>query len=333
MVTPKPDDSPSKRPYWREQAKEHVEPYLEGLELLAGALEFSFERLQAIELTSDALAGAGGRAVLPILAARAVGTVDAIHALLALGRVEQADMLTRTLIDLQADAYLLAADESAVGYYADWATVEQARTALVMRPDEILRPGRDLEARRRELANDLLERLTGLDQEQAENLVSSSLEEILAAFCRKRYGSRRPPSWRWGYRQVLELTDDDLRQVIIGKAVEIFEYEQVPDALRSEFKRNFERELELLFGYLSGEIHNSPLSMNRLIDQTNWTIRVHGDIPGVPRTLASAFQHLLRIMLLFESQWSQTSAHAEWFDRATAVSEWMDQLVEIVSAD
>lgn len=316
-------------PFWREQARENVDPYREGLDLLGTALEFSLERLQAVDITKEALSGAGGRAVLPILAARAIGTVDAVHALLAAGRVEQADMLVRTLMDLQADAYLLAAEEEAFGYYADWATVEQARTSLQLRPDEILRPGRDLEARRNELAAELVDRLAKLDEAKAEEMAGRPLEEVLPGFCQRRYGSRWPPSWRQGYAQKLGLSADDLRRIIVGKAVQVIEREKVPDPLRDEFEANFERELELLFGYLSGEIHNSPLTMNRLIDQSNWTIRISGDIEGLPRPLAAAFQHLLRIMLLLDNEWGTTSAAKEWSDLAAATSDWMEQLAEL----
>ncbi|MEX2251385.1 MAG: hypothetical protein WD895_04845 [Acidimicrobiia bacterium] len=264
--------------------------------------------------------------MLPILAARAIGTVDAVHAVLGVGRVEQADMLVRTLIDLQADAFVLAADKRAFDYYRDWATVEQARGALQMRPDEIIRPGRDLEARRKELAEDLVGRLAKVDSAKAIEFSDRPLEDVLEVFCRSRYGSRRPPSWRQGYMENAGLSHDELRQIIIETAGAIIEQERVPEPLRSEFARSFERELEVLFGYLSGEIHNSPLTMNRLVDPTNWTIRVHGDIQGLPRPLTAAFQHLLRMMLLFEHEWNPPAPVSEWSDQAVAIGDWMEKL-------
>lgn len=317
-------DSPV--PYWRAQTPDVVDPYREGLDLLGDALEFSFERLQASGIESGDLVGAGGRAILPLLAARAIGTVDAIHAVLTVGRVEQADILVRTLIDLQADAHLLAAGDDAFGFYSDWAIVEQARSALQMRPEEITGPSRSLEDRRNELAADLVERLGREDKDTAAALAGVALDGVLSAFCKSRYGSRWPSSWRQGYMLKLNLSTDQLRQVIIARAIEAIETAQVPDDVRELFVRSFERELELLFGYLSGEVHNSPLAINRLIDQSNWTLRVHGDIDGLPRPLTAAFQHLLRMMLLFEDVWSSAPAIAEWSDRATAVGTWMEKV-------
>lgn len=308
-------------PVWRQHARAAVEPYQEGFDVLAAALAFASERLAGAALTKGDLAGAGGRAILPILAARAIGTVDSIHALLAVGRVEQADMLVRTLIDLQADAHLLVARSDAVDYYADWATVEQARGALLMKPDEVTRPGRDLDNRRRELAESLVDRLRSIDEEKAATLTDSDLGEILEEFCRSRYGSRRPPSWRSGYLKQKELSVDNLREIINGTAAEAGELSGVPEPQRLLFQSLFERELELLFGHLSGEIHNSPLAIDRHIDSETYAIRIHGDWNGTSRPLLAGFLHLMRVMLLFEHVWITEPAVAEWSARALTISD------------
>lgn len=306
-------------PSWRREARQSADVYRQGIALLGASLEFAVERLQAIYMAgSDE---GGGQALLPVLAARAIATVDAIHALLTVGRVEQADMLLRTLVDLQADAHLLVATQDAVYYYADWATVEQARDALRMRPDEVSRPGRDLAARRVELANELIARLGEYEPEQARALDGRPLEEVLAEFCKFRYRSRRPSSWRQGYMDHVGLSTGDARARIVQTAAEVAQLEGVPEEIQEFFEETFTRELELLFGYLSGEVHNSPLSINRLIDPSSRAIRVYGDAAGIPRPLLGAFQHLLRIMLLLEHSWIEDPAISEWSSLALAMSE------------
>ena len=311
-------------PNWRLEARQSAESHREGIDLLGDTLEFAVERLEAVY--GEGRAGGGGRSLLPILAARAIGTVDAIHALLTVGRVEQADMLVRTLVDLQADAHLLVGTEDAASYYVDWAKVEQARAALQMRPEEMVRPGRDLAARREELANELISRLGDYEPESARRLKGRPLDEVLESFCKIRYRSRSPISWKQGYMRGVGLTAAAVRERIVVTAAEAAQLEGLPNHMREFFQQTFARELELLFGYLSAEIHNSPLAINRLIDPSTKAIRIYGDTAGLPRPLMGAFQHLLRIMLLLETEWTDHPANAEWSSRALAMSESVGDL-------
>lgn len=312
-------------PGWRDEAKDRVAPYSEGLDLLGRALEFAFERLETVKISSDEFAGSGGRALLPVLAARAIGTCDAIHALLEVAAIEQGEMLVRTLVDLQADAFALTTDDDAIGYYADWAIVEQARTALILRPEESSHPERDLEDRRKELSRELASRLREMDREAAKSLAEKPLAEALPGFCKIRYGSTWPPSWRKGYLKATGLKANDLQKRIIDRNIKLLGGDEVPDEVRQEFETNLERELETLFGHLSGEIHNSPLTMDGLIDPGSWTIKVHADISGLPRTLSAAFQHLMRITVLFEDEWGPGPPLKEWSELARALASWLER--------
>jgi hypothetical protein len=313
-------------PSWRRHAREAVAPYQTGLDLLGSSLDFARERLTGAEVTAKGFATGEGRSTVLLLTARTIGTADAIHALLGVGRVEQAEMLVRTLVDAQADAHLLASRPDAFGFYADWVRVEQARQALQLREDEIIQPGRDLAARRAELADGFVARLAEWDPEAAAGLKDHPLEEVLEGFCRSRYGSRRPSSWRQGYTNRAGLSSDQLRELIIVKAAEAAQLEGVPTSVRDQFQQLLDRELALLFGHLSGEIHNSPLTMNLLVDPQTLAIRLDGNVPALPRALAASFLHLLRMMCLFDFVWGQPPVAAEWSSRAMALSDWMDGL-------
>lgn len=65
--------------------------------------------------------------------------------------------------------------------------------------------------------------------------------------------------------------------------------------------------------------------MNGLIDTKSWTFKVHSDVVGLPRPLSAAFQHLMRIMMLFEDEWGSDPPLKDWSELATTLANWLEK--------
>lgn len=314
-------------------------PYTEGLNILASALDLSvYQRTQA-GVTRERMMVNGARSILPIALARTITTVDGVHALLSIGRVEQAEILNRTLMDLEMDAFLLIGDQRALSYYTDWATVEQSRLALDLAPG-IGITGRDHDARRIELAMKLLRRLDELDMSNrlddlntitAEQIEAGDLEAVLPAFCRIRYGSNRPSSWRSGFMHSEDMNRDDLLVVVTEAASTAMIGFSMPTDIRQGFETMFRQELDTVHGHRSAEVHNSPLSLNRLIDPGSWDIRITGDLTRLPLALLGVYQHLHRATILFLNSWLDQPDMSDWSALTISLNDWVDGLVPFPS--
>jgi hypothetical protein len=319
-----PTNYSASEPAWRIDARAAVRPYQLGLDLLASALDLAKQQIVSAGITMEAMSSSGVRSVLPIAAARTVGTVDAAHALVTVGRVEQAEMLNRTLMDLEMDTLLLLWDGRAFDYYRDWAKVEQARLALKLRVNDQLRPGHDLDDRRRVIGNDLISRLVELEFPMKADLESAELDIVLSTFCKLRFNNKWPASWRQGFRTSVGMDRNDLHAALIESASRELLPPGAPEDIRSFFVESYGRELDLFYNHRSGEIHNSPLTLNGLIDADTWQIRFTGNLAKLPVAVAGAFSHLHRQMIFFQNSWTDEPDFEGWVALTDMINSWMN---------
>jgi hypothetical protein len=116
-------------------------------------------------------------------------------------------VLLRSMCEPVWDLYLCVGDDRVLESCVHLATVEQALLALAMDEKLPSPTGRDLAARRRELAAELRARL-----KESHPIVESALaaeadlQDVLAVHGKTRFGRRRPRSWQQEFMHTTGLT-------------------------------------------------------------------------------------------------------------------------------
>lgn len=319
------NDKPQERhPYWRDQAETVVDAfYGEALQILTRAAESAASRLGGEDCRPKDPPTARGL-VLLTSTARAISILDAIVALLETACVDQVEVMLRSLHELAADLFLVLVDDRALDSYVHFATVEQALLALAS--DHALpRPeGHDLEARRNELAAELRARLRESHAAADAALdTNADLAKVLAKYARKRFGNRRPQSWKQEYRHLHGLKSEDLLRTHAlgvweatsgGLPVVLEGWEILISGLRAE--------RDMLYKHWSSEVHNSPLAMNRKLDPTTLLVSIHGDGSKGIAQAAAALVQFSRIMFAFEYHACAKSSREPWSSLVEEMSVW-----------
>ncbi len=311
-------------PAFRDDARLAIEPFEGALSILSRAVDLSYSDLTALSISARDLVQTGSSGFLPIAAARAIGTTDAVHSVLSIGRVEQAEILNRSLSELERDTLLILGDDRAFAFYADWVRVEQARLALQVNPGEMTK---DLELRRADLAAQLLDRALELDlrlrldddhdeDEDApedKRLRLQPLEVVLGVFSKARYGTRRPASWHQGFRNAVGIDGPEFLEHLAQSARAMLIDSSIPDDIKEGFLGLYRRELEIIYTQRTSESHNSPLAMNSVFSNETYAIRLHGAVERFPAALLGAFSHLYRMMTLIRGRWLDGDL-GEWLE-------------------
>lgn len=310
--------------WWRDGEAIAARELKPAIDILSDMAELMMQRLGSEDCGRNEDAGIALDLAVRAFVSEALSKLDAVIALLTVGCFDQVEPILRSLHELVVDLYLIIDDDDAFDSWSHWQTVEAAVLALKMDPGKPSREGRDLPARREELAADLRLRLRLSHPTGEANIPEDAdLETVLRRYSKLRTGRGFPGSWRSEYQHLNEIT----REALIAKvAKSIWDVTSDGAPVLLEGWELLRAEVEAQFGpmysYWSGETHNSPMSIARKIDPRQLTTSVHGSVEATVAPIGGVVLQMSRVMAVFERAICASADLRRWEVLVERIHEW-----------